>query len=400
MDLAHIHRQDYGRLLASLIRLAGDFTLAEDALQDAFHAALVQWPERGQPSNLQGWLLKTARHKIIDHIRHQRLAEDKQEALLRMMPDEPHPVEQQPADTLRLIFTCCHPALAPEAQVALTLHTLGGLRTEEIARAFLVPTTTLAQRLVRAKNKIRIARIPYEIPGDEALPPRLTAVLAVLYLIFNEGYSAGHGSDLVRTGLCAAAIRLCRDLGSLLPAETEPRALLALMLLHHSRRDTRTSAAGELVLLEEQDRARWDHDAILEGTTLVDSALRDGPPGTYALQAAIAALHAQAPSWENTDWPQITALYELLLTIQPSPVVRLNHAVAVAMSQGWEQGLALMESLDLPGYAPLHAARADLLRRLGRLPGAAAAYRQAIPLTRHDAERNYLMKRLREVEAC
>lgn len=382
-------------MLASLIRVAGDFTLAEDALQDACHAAVVQWTAGNVPDNPVGWLMATARHKIIDHLRRQKLAAQKLESVMRMTSaEEPAP---DPTDLLRLMFTCCHPALAVEAQVALTLRTLGGLRTEEIARAFLVPASTMAQRLVRAKTKIRLAGIPYVVPQDEALPARVSGVLAVLYLIFNEGYSASEGTELLRCGLCEEAIRLCRELVALLPMQNEPQALLALMLLHHSRRATRTDARGDLMLLEDQDRTRWDVAAIKEGAGLVEAVLRRGSSGVYALQAAIAALHAQASSFEKTDWRQIAGLYELLYSQQPSPVVRLNHAVAISMAEGWDKGLAIMDGISLPGYAPLHAARADLLRRLGRYPEAAAAYLRAIALTTHEAERRFLTKRLAEV---
>ncbi len=395
MDLGELYRREYGRILATLIRTVRDFDLAEDALQGAFEAALVQWPAQGPPVNPAAWLISTARHKAIDQIRRRALAESKRDeiaALVASQEDTPVPL-----DSLRLVFTCCHPALAPDAQVALTLRTIGGLTTEEIARAFLVPVPTLAQRLVRAKAKIKGARIPYEVPGDDALAERLDAVLAVVYLIFNEGYSASFGAELVRADLCGEAIRLGRLLVELLPAEREPKGLLALMLLHDARRATRTDADGAIVLLEDQDRSRWDRAAIAEGAALVERALRGYPPGRYALQAAIAALHAGAPTARETDWPQIAALYGVLAGIHPSPVVELNRAVAVAMADGPERGLALLDTIHLPGYHLLPAARADLLRRLGRAGEAAAAYREALALVTNEAERRFLERRLAEV---
>jgi RNA polymerase sigma-70 factor (ECF subfamily) len=302
-----------------------------------------------------------------------------------------------PLDSLRLLFTCCHPALAPEARVALTLRTIGGLATEEIARAFLVPAPTLAQRIVRAKAKIKAAGIPYEVPGDDVLAERLDSVMAVVYLIFNEGYAASFGAELVRAELCAEAIRLGRMLVELLPAEREPKGLLALMLLHDARRATRTDDEGELVLLEAQDRSRWDRVKIAEGSALVRQALRGQAPGEYAVQAAIAALHAGAPAAGETDWPQIAALYGVLAGIHPSPVVELNRAVAIAMAEGPEQGLSLLNTLQLPGYHLLPAARADLLRRLGRSKEAAAAYREALGRVTNEAERRFLERRLAEL---
>jgi RNA polymerase sigma-70 factor (ECF subfamily) len=395
MNLSELHRREYGRILASLIRVVRDFDLAEDALQEAFEAALAQWPAQGPPPNPVAWLIATARHKAIDQLRRRALAESKRDELTALVaPGEDTPV---PQDSLRLIFTCCHPALAPEAQVALTLRTICGLGTEEIARAFLVPAPTLAQRLVRAKAKIKGARIPYEVPGDDELADRLDSVLAVVYLVFNEGYAASFGAELVRAELCAEAIRLGRLLVELLPAEREPKALLALMLLHDARRATRTDDEGAIVLLEEQDRSRWDHAKIAEGSALVTHALRSRPPGKYAVQAAIAALHAQAPSARETDWPQIAALYGVLVGLHPSPVVELNRAVAIAMADGLEQGLALLDTIHLPGYHLLPAARADLLRRLGRHADAAAAYQQALTLVTNAAERRFLERRLAEV---
>jgi RNA polymerase sigma-70 factor (ECF subfamily) len=394
VDVAELHRREYGRILASLIRAVGDFDLAEDSLSEAFEAALAQWPSQGPPRNPVAWLISTARHKAIDKIRHRVLAESKQQEIAALLePEEDAPV---PLDSLRLIFTCCHPALAPEAQLALTLRTVCGLSTEEIARAFLVPVPTLAQRLVRAKAKIKGAKIPYEVPEDEALAERLETVMAVVYLVFNEGYSASFGAELVRADMCAEAIRLARLLVELLPAEREPKGLLALMLLHDSRRQTRTDERGGLVLLEDQDRSRWDRAKIAEGVALAQHAIA-GRPGRYAVQAAVAALHAEAPRAAETDWRQIAALYGVLASIDPSPVVELNRAVAVAMAEGCERGLALLEAIELPGYHLLPAARADLLRRLGRNEAAAAAYREALALVTNDAERGFLERRLAEV---
>ena len=395
MNLEELYRREYGRILASLIRTVRDFTLAEDSLQDAFAAAHVQWPERGVPPNPVAWLMTTARNKAIDHIRHRSMAEHKHTEMITLAtPEENAPV---PLDSLRLIFTCCHPAIAPEAQVALTLHTVCGLATEEIARAFLVPVPTLAQRLVRAKAKIRVARIPYEVPDEDQLAERLNAVLAVIYLVFNEGYSASSGSEMIRADLCTEAIRLGRELVSLMPNESEPRGLLALMLLNDARRQTRTNAQGDIVLLEEQNRSQWDQAKISEGTKLVDAVARSGRVGIYVIQAAIASLHSRAPSAAQTDWAQIASLYALLLQLNPSPVIELNRAVAIAMSEGFEKGLALLEGMELPGYHLLPAAKADLLRRLNRPTEAAAAYREALSLVKTDAERRFLTRRLADV---
>jgi RNA polymerase sigma-70 factor, ECF subfamily len=404
MRIEEIFRAEHGRILATLIRLLGDIDVAEEALQEAFAAALEQWPAAGTPANPVAWLVSTGRHKAIDRLRRRRYLVEKQEEIARHIElsaaEDDAPV---PEDRLRLIFTCCHPALATEAQVALTLRTLGGLSTEEIARAFLVPAPTMAQRLVRAKAKIRIARIPYRVPLDDALTERLDAVMVVVYLVFNEGYAASFGARLVRHELCEQAIRLGRMLVELLPAHAEPQGLLALMLLHDSRRETRLDDAGDIVLLEDQDRARWDRAQIDEGAALVEAALRAGsrPPGPYALQAAIAAVHAQAPTAAATDWAQIAALYGVLARVYPSPVVELNRAVAVAMSGDIERGLAVVDEIDhrgeIVGYHLLPVARAELLRRLGRHVEAAESYRCALVLVSNEAERRHLEKRLGEI---
>jgi RNA polymerase sigma-70 factor, ECF subfamily len=396
MSIEQIYRQESGKVLATLIRLLGDFDLAEEAAQEAFVAALEKWPVEGTPANPCAWLISTGRHKAIDAIRRRERFEAKSAELPRPItfPEVEEEETMLRDDRLRLIFTCCHPALAQEAQVALTLRTLGGLSTEEISRAFLVPVTTMAQRLVRAKQKIREACIPYRVPPDTELGARLDAVLLVVYLIFNEGYSS-NAHDL-----SSEAIRLARVICELLPAQKETRGLLALMLLHHSRRATRVRD-GEIVLLEEQDRAQWDRANIEEGVALVEAVLPGGVPGPYALQAAIAALHAKAPRPEDTDWPQIAALYSILLQVHHSPVIELNRAVAIAMADGPEEGLRLIAVIEQRGelkdYYLLHSARGDLLRRSKRWAESASAYRQALTLVSNDAERQFLSRRLGEM---
>ncbi|HMK29159.1 MAG TPA: RNA polymerase sigma factor [Terriglobales bacterium] len=402
-----VFRQESGRIIASLIRLSGSFDLAEEAMQEAFTAALTHWPERGIPQNPGAWLMAAAHRKLIDYARREKTRREKQDPLQYETERSQQagaddalldPMTTYPDDRLRLIFTCCHPALNQEAQVALTLRTLGGLTTAEIARAFLLPEPTLAQRIVRAKAKIRDARIPYEVPPLAALPSRLTAVQAVIYLIFNEGYAATTGQNLIRGELCAEAIRLGRTLCELLPGDSESLGLCALMLLQDSRRDARISEKRELVPLEDQDRSRWHTAQIEQGVALVERALRMQSIGPYQVQAAIAAVHAQAASSAETDWDEIASLYGILYRLTPSPVVALNRAVAIAMSAGLEKGPALIDDLGTSGelerYYLFHAARADILRRLERRAEAADAYASALALVSNDVERSYLMRRL------
>lgn len=406
--LEQVFREEYGRIIATLIRQSGSFDLAEEALNEAFVSAAATWERDGPPRNPGAWLTTVAHRRLLDAFRRDKTRTDKQSEIeyetTRLQPHaEPESIEETveyPDDRLRLIFTCCHPSLSRDAQVALTLRTLGGLTTTEIAHAFLLPEPTLAQRLVRAKQKIRVARIPYEIPALDRLSDRLTAVQAVIYLIFNEGYAASAGAKLVRADLCAEAIRLARVLCELLPNEPENIGLLALMLLQNSRRRARVNDRGELVTLEEQDRSLWDRKEIDEGLRLVTHALTLGRVGKYQLQAAIAAVHCEASAAGETDWPQIVALYEELMRFSSSPVIALNHAAAVAMAEDAENGLRLIDAAGSSGtlnnYYLFHAARADLLRRLNRLPEARAAYERALSLTTNLIEQNYIRRRLDE----
>lgn len=398
-----VYHSDWGLIVATLIRQFGDFDVAEESAQEAFAAAVDQWKTEGVPDIPRAWIIQTAKYKAIDRIRRRTRLQEKLESYKELIPSSEDPnydTEEIPDDRLRLIFTCCHPALAPEAQVALTLRTLGGLDTDEIARAFLVPTATMAQRLVRAKRKIKDAGIPYSVPNTKEMPDRLDAVLTTIYLIFNEGYASTRGEPLVRIDLCSEAIRLARLVRNLVsPPPASATALLALMLLHDSRREGRVDAEGDIVVLEEQDRSLWNQEQIAEALPLVDEALR-GEIGPYALQASIAAEHCKAKNADETNWSRIVELYDALQIVEPSPVVSLNRAVAVAMKDGAEAGLPLIDELDgaLGEYHLFHAARADLSRRLRSNKDAAKSYRKALELVTNESERRFLEKRLRQVE--
>jgi RNA polymerase sigma-70 factor, ECF subfamily len=401
-----VFRSESGRIIAGLIRVSRSFYLAEEAMQDAFAAAVASWQADGIPDNPAAWITAAARRKLIDYARRENTRRNNEGQLIYEYESRCSTIDEEMSrpfedDRLSLIFTCCHPAINKQAQVALTLRTLGGLTTSEIARAFLVPEATLAQRLVRAQRKIQQARIPYQVPGPAALPGRLSAVQAVLYLVFNEGYSATSGENLVRRELCAEAIRLARTLFELMPQNPENMALLALMLLHDSRRDARSTLEGELLTLEEQDRSLWRQDQIAEGIRLVERALGRRNVGPYQLQAAIVAVHAEARTAGETDWKQIAALYNLLHQMQPSPIISLNHAVAVAMSEGLEQGLAMIDRTgsggELESYHLYHAARADLLRRMERKAEALESYHRGLALTTNAVEVRYLRRRIAEL---